>query len=345
LKREEKKDPPQNFLPSTASGSKEKTVPKQAEFQPAFAKLIKSASAAMPPLKQAAAPSIPDSGARETGGTRHLPDVLDNGMEIVGYSRQSGYGGKRGNRPEDKAAALDAEIDRLAPGRRRKTFWGVEEGKMSARRPTLIEAVEYALQHHCMIVAWDLSRLVRAWDFDRWSKWHAWPTRRDFLALNKLLRGVPAATVMDPLLTESQRHGKATQRGDPGREPTISDDLALEICCAIEVIVRGVGRDGRPSAYRRPYFTPTLAALAAAYKVSIAAIRRMLARPSPPIVLIDSEGTAKPCSWTWSDLWHACAESSDAYQWHRRGALYSWWGRPDRLRNAVKLGHMPGESE
>lgn len=215
------------------------------------------------------------------------------GAGIVLYSRVSSYGqaGIGKARLEAKTAPVVAEVLRLAPGRLRRIVRAVEEGKLSRPRPDrprprLIDAASYARDRGCIVVAADLSRLIRAEAYDRRKNAEAWPRPEEFDRLRELTFGVPLATLLDPESTERERLSRATRRtGTAGRPRAIDDELAARIFDALGPLCAG---RRTPLAWERP-----LADVAAEFGVSVSAIVRASERPSPSGLTWREEGLKK----------------------------------------------------
>lgn len=181
-------------------------------------------------------------GGSSAGGTYgtilHLPDALkmypECGIEF--YNRNSSWGqaGKGKTKLHEKTYAAVNEVRKLAPLKLRRIVQGVEEGKLSRRRPKLRDAVGYAKQRGLMLVTIDLSRFIRSESYCRQTNPEAWPTHEEFDQLSEMASGVILATLEDPMLTESERQSKATKRTRKcGRPPEIDPKLAFRILEAL----------------------------------------------------------------------------------------------------------------
>lgn len=217
-------------------------------------------------------------GAR-AGGILHLPAALERYPDhgIVVYNRVSSYGkqtGKDKSKLQEKTDAARAEVRARAPGKLRCTVQGVELGKLSAPRPKLRRATDYAARHELIIVANDLSRFIRSEAYDRHTNNEAVPTAEEFARLHELTGGAVLATLADPLMTEKERQSLATRRtGKAGRPRSIDDALAEKIFADLGWLVyleNGTARWECP-----------IAEVARAFGVSIGAIYRALHRNSP----------------------------------------------------------------
>ena len=86
------------------------------------------------------------SAGENCGGILHLPVALDRYPEagIVIYNRVSSWGqaGKGKVKLEKKTNAIVDEVHVLAPGKLRHTARGIEEGKLSNKRPTLLKVAK-----------------------------------------------------------------------------------------------------------------------------------------------------------------------------------------------------------
>lgn len=169
------------------------------------------------------------------GGVLPLAAELERvpDARIVVYHRVSSYGqaGRGKCKLEQNTSAVVGAVQTAAPGRHRTTVQGVEEGRLTCPRKALARAVRHA---SClpkgMIVAADVSRFIRAGNYDRRTNSEAIPTPEEFARLREFTRGIPLATLADPSMTESQRHSLATRRaGTAGRPSSISPELAAAI--------------------------------------------------------------------------------------------------------------------
>jgi hypothetical protein len=101
-------------------------------------------------------------------------------VHIVVYNRVSGYdlAGTGLVKLEDKTKAASKEIIKQVSAfgchMVLRTFQGVEKGKMSAQRKILEDAASFALAKACMLVAPNLSRLIRAETYDHLTNPNAW---------------------------------------------------------------------------------------------------------------------------------------------------------------------------
>src|SRR5262245_40185224 len=124
------------------------------------------------------------AGGCNFGGILHFPDAVELYPDvcIVFFSRVSSWGqaGPQKEKLIAKTVQPISEILRLAPCKLRFTVRAVESGKLSRPRKGLIRACEEA--HKCggMVVAPDLSRLIRAEAFCHRTNLEAWPTPDEF---------------------------------------------------------------------------------------------------------------------------------------------------------------------
>jgi hypothetical protein len=215
----------------------------------------------------------------DAGGVLHLPEALERfpDASITLYSRVSSYGqaGRGKARLEEKTDAVASAVRDIAPGKLRRIVQAIEEGKMVFPcRDALAEAAKDARQRKGILVAADLSRFIRAKKYSRTKNRNAWPTPEEFGRLHELTQGVPLATIESPLLTEDERHSRATRRtGKAGRPRAIDDDLAVRIWAEVEMI--------HWSDFGKVQWFPSLRELARAFRVSPATILRLLYSPSP----------------------------------------------------------------
>jgi hypothetical protein len=227
-------------------------------------------------------------GGVDAGGVLALSDALRRWPEagLVLYHRMSGY--KQAGKGLWK---LQAATTDLFDAVRARASWkvlhipfsGVEEGKLSKRRPKLIQAagwaVRYAATRHLtvILVASDLSRFIRAESYCRRTHPEARPTPEEFAQLHEMTRDIPLATLADPLLTEKERHARTMDRarraGTCGRprkplEPTV----ALQI---LEMLGRPRNRNGRVE-----WDTP-MGVVAERFRIPKARVQRLLDEPAP----------------------------------------------------------------
>jgi hypothetical protein len=148
-------------------------------------------------------------------------------MPPVLYTRSSTWAGAGPGKVklEMKALAASDEIEKLTGAvlGMSEIFFSVEEGNVFARRTELERAVEYAVRHGRMLVAPELTRLVRPARFytlDRRDplRMTLRPTQAEFDRLRELTRSVPLATLVDPAGTGAEQHSAAVKRrGIAGR--------------------------------------------------------------------------------------------------------------------------------
>jgi hypothetical protein len=196
---------------------------------------------------------------------------------LVLYNRVStGSGAGRGQEKlRAKTYAVEDQIQAMTDRRIRRLVYVIEKGKLSARRPGLIDAADSASHRRAILVAPDLSRFIRSEAYDRLTeKRHAWPTEAEFDRLHEVTFGVPLATLLPPLLSEDERHSLATRRtGKAGRPRSIDDQLMASI---FEAEHFGY-IDGRG----RWHWSYSLLSLARRHGVSKHALLRAANRPSP----------------------------------------------------------------
>jgi hypothetical protein len=185
-----------------------------------------------------------------TGGVLHLPQALkQHSNELSLYhrvsSRNANQAGKGRQKLKEKTQAVLRQLRALTDREVRGIFQAVEEGRMSKPRPTLKAAAAWAVKHDLILVAADLSRFIRAEEFDGsdGSKLEAWPSREAFARL-RACTGCLLATIEHPLMTESQRRSKATKlTGKAGRPRRLTDEQVEEMFEALQYLfVDGSGR-------------------------------------------------------------------------------------------------------
>jgi hypothetical protein len=211
------------------------------------------------------------------GGIWHLPDALERypDADLLVYHRVSSYNqaGKGKVKLEAMTDALFTEVCKIALGSVWPVpFFGVEEGKLSKRRPTLLKAVEYARPRGLMLVARDLSRFVRSEDYCRRTNPEAWPTPAEFARLHEMTGGVILATLEPPTLTEAERQSRATKRSEKcGRPRSLVWPQTLAILEAYEEshVLWHIDRGGG------------LGAIARRFGVTKSAVQRLLDEVNP----------------------------------------------------------------
>ncbi len=120
----------------------------------------------------------------------------------------------------ERSEAFRLELKAAAPQRRilHMPLYGIEKGKLSNARPTLLAAAEYAASKNAILVAPDLSRFIRSETYHRCKNRDAIPTFAEIEGLHELTGGVVLATLAHPDMSESERHSHATKRtGRAGR--------------------------------------------------------------------------------------------------------------------------------
>jgi hypothetical protein len=161
-------------------------------------------------------------GGGNVGEILHLPDALkrypDKG--IVLYNRVSSWGqaGKGKVRLEEKTDVVQRALRKIAGyGKLKWIVPVVEYGKMSATRPGLRRVIKGARERGLIVCAPDVSRFIRSEAYDRRTNNNAEPTPDEIALLLRMAGRVPLATLEKPTLTESERHSRATKRGECGR--------------------------------------------------------------------------------------------------------------------------------
>jgi hypothetical protein len=218
------------------------------------------------------------AGGGNLGGILHFPLALQQHPDlcIVFYSRVSSWGqaGPQKEKLWDKTVEPVTDILRLAPGKLRFSLRAVESGKLSRPRKGLIRACEEARKRGGMVVAPDLSRLIRAESFCHRTNLDAWPTPEEFAMLREMTGGVLLATLADPTISERERRSIATKRtGKAGRPRSIDDEMAADIFAFLDFFCWDWSG--------RPRWGERLADVADIFGVSKAAILRASERVSP----------------------------------------------------------------
>jgi DNA invertase Pin-like site-specific DNA recombinase len=147
-------------------------------------------------------------------------------VNVVLYGRVSSYNPAQRKSLADQIAFGQRHINALLePATLKAICAGVEPGRISAKRPKLILAFEQAAKHQALIVARDVSRLIRAESYDRKTNRDVSPTPEEMGQLLELATeySVIVATIEDPTLTESQRHSQATKAGGKAGRPSTID--------------------------------------------------------------------------------------------------------------------------
>jgi hypothetical protein len=243
------------------------------------------------------------SCVRDAGGFLQLLDALQGNPDAillvlnrVSFWDQAGRGKVN---LQEKTDAVVAEVRKLAPDNLLLLVGqGVEEGKLSKPRPTLVELADFTWQVNAVskggaiLVASDLSRFLRSEAFDHITNREAWPTPEEFAKFHKMTFGVVCATLADPLMTEAGRHSLATKRtkkcGRP-REP-LNPLIALQILEAL----------GTPFTWnRRIEWETPIAVVAKRFGVSTAKVWRFLGESVPEVCLPDNQ---KGMVLRWKDI-------------------------------------------
>jgi transposase len=201
--------------------------------------------------------------------------------DFAALIRVSGRGKKWAARQAAQERAVKDEVEKLTGRKVKKVFPCVEPGKVSARRETLRAAAQYAKRYGCVLVAWDVSRFVRAEAYDHRTNRNAEPTEADFAKLVELTLGVVLAVVVDPALTESGRHSRRIRRGGKaGRKRKVDDKVLAAIVAAAGLYYRRYTQRNGKAVYRF-LGGRTYAVLAKRFNVSKSTIHRVLSRKAP----------------------------------------------------------------
>jgi hypothetical protein len=111
-----------------------------------------------------------------------------------------------------------------------------EHGQLSAHRRGLKRAIELARERRAIVVARDVSRLVRAEAFDHCDNWHAQATAEEIGQLLEWTGPIPMATVVDPELTAAQVHDLATLAGMNGKKRGNKSAIAADPKLAMSIL-------------------------------------------------------------------------------------------------------------
>jgi len=170
----------------------------------------------------------------------------------------------------------------------------VELGKLSAKRPKLLEAIQAAREYRAILVARDLARFLRSESYGPKNR-IAEPTAVEVAELLTMADGVRLATIEPPTLTEWERHSRATKAsGKCGRPRKISHDLAYRI---LEILGFPIVGDGGRIEWEVP-----LSVVAERFGVTKAMVQRLVDS------LIPGKGSRR-----WKDVWdriESCPEST-----------------------------------
>ena len=132
-------------------------------------------------------------------------------------------GSKKKGWPKLRAAAWDVhrQIDSAYPGRIvGEPFYDVGSGRVTTHKPNLVEASIFAKENDLTLVASELSRLLRADDYDEHDNFHATPKPEEYQALRKVLNCCRVATVVPPWVTDSERRSAAIKRSPNNGRPS-----------------------------------------------------------------------------------------------------------------------------
>lgn len=240
------------------------------------------------------------------GGILHLPKALARYPEskIVVYHRCSSWGqaGKEKIKLIERSDRVQDEVRAKAPNKlKRVAIYGVEEGKLSVKRPKLIEAAKYASQHKLILVSADLSRFIRAEAYSRRTNREAVPTIEEFALLREMTLNVPLATLLPPNFSESGRHRVATKRSNcAGRPNSIDLRTALRIFALLGMGIMETDKNGND----RIKWEQPVSEVAKKLKVSKSSIFRLLNAKLPPEVPPKYVGGRTDLRW--KDLVNPC---------------------------------------
>lgn len=151
--------------------------------------------------------------SRLPGEILHLPDAFERtgSRRCVLYSRVSSAPEKYDGTLESNTNSAIEQIELLG-GRVSVPFDGQESGKLSHSRRILKAALDWVREYPQILVAWDLSRFIRAEAYDRRSNRDAVPTDTEWRQFFELTAGAMLATIEPPSLTEGERHSRSTKR-------------------------------------------------------------------------------------------------------------------------------------
>jgi hypothetical protein len=224
-----------------------------------------------------------DVAERDCGGILHLPDALERypKKDLLLYNRVSSWGqaGKGKEKLVDKTHAVYLALRNVTARRLRRTSRGVEEGKLSEPRTKLVEAAEYATGYGSILVASDLSRFIRSEAYCHETNREAWPTPGEFARLHEITGGVILATILNPAITEAERHRWATTRTRrAGRPRVLLHRDPKRVLRMLETLGLPSWRDGKR------YWDTSIAEVAKQFKVPPARVQRFLDAevPVPP---------------------------------------------------------------
>jgi len=146
----------------------------------------------------------------------HLPVAIgqypDKGIGVYSRVSSDALAGTGKVKLAEKTNALEARLRVSAPDRRYLLpVQGVEKGTFARKRKHLLASIELAVQENAILVAWDLTRFIRALAYHPHKNPRAWPTRQEFAQLRDLSQGVVLATYVDPLMPEYGKGGRYSQ--------------------------------------------------------------------------------------------------------------------------------------
>jgi DNA invertase Pin-like site-specific DNA recombinase len=175
----------------------------------------------------------------------YLPDALKRYPEhwVVFYHRVSSpaQAGTGNVKLIEIVEALMFEVRKRVGGKLLETpFFDVEEGQVNIPRPALRRAAKHALENPpSMILAWDRSRFIRPVTFCHRTNREAIETPEELAWLHSRTYGIPLVTLVDPTLTESQRHSLATKRsGRCGRQSKLVWPITYQVLEMLESVYR-----------------------------------------------------------------------------------------------------------
>jgi hypothetical protein len=219
----------------------------------------------------------------ETGGVFKLEEwerPAPDARGVALYDRTSGWTSVAAGKLEARKEWMMDQVRKVCSLPLRFIPCGrVESGKLSDYRPHLINVTEHARKHRLIVVARDLSRFIRAEEYDRRTNRLAWPTFEELRKLWDITFKVPLATLWSPDLKEDERHKMTVQAAAemgrrPGR-PSIVDRKAQKIFR----ITSHIFWYGDTNQFK---WQPSLRVLAARFKISPAALSKLPWRPAWP---------------------------------------------------------------
>ena len=225
-----------------------------------------------------------DSAVGKAREILHLPEALDlhPDAHIIFYNRVTSWSnaGKGKTKLDEKTYAISDAIRRMAPGRVRMIARGVEEGKLSKPRPTLIKAVEGAKRHSTrlhkpvFLCAPYLSRWIRSEDYHRLDNPEAPLTDSDLARLHEFTNGLLLTTYLPPTATESEMQSFATNlTKKAGRPRKMTPDVERQVFECLDYCLF--------DDFGRMRYSRTLRSVAADFGISAATIIAAMEWPSP----------------------------------------------------------------